>query len=415
MAKKTKSSGRPSMRERMKEMIENREKGGGGGTKFNFPEGHEVKWFKPKKGTMLIDFIPYETEDGGLWWEKSIYTHNDIGADGKAYVCLKTSKKPCPICEARAELLREYGKDSDIVKALNAKQRQVFNVIDLDNEDEGVQFWEMSYFLFGKLLEEELAEDDDLLDFSNLEDGLTVKVRFKEEVFNKNKFLKASKIDFVERDAYEEDILEDVLNLDEVVDVLTYEKLEAIFLEKEDADEEETPKRGRKATSDDEEEEKPKRKRKAAPVEEEEEEEETPKRKRRASKPAEEEEEEETPKRRGRKSKPEPEPEEEDEEEADDEEEEEEKPKRRGRTSKTKATPKRGRKSEPEPEEEEEEEEEKPKRKSKAKASDDEELECPAGGTFGDDCDDLDECFDCEIWEQCKEKQDSASKKTRKK
>ena len=376
MAKK--SSKRGSMRERAKQRAEERQQSSGGGMKFIFPEGHDVKFFQPNKGTSTLDIIPYEVtvdnhpeglEPGDLWYRRTIWVHFGIGAEDKSYLCLKTIGKRCPICDARAQMLKDGDADEELIKSLKPKERELYNVIDLYDEKAGVQLWDMSYYLFGKMLEDEIREgDEDLAGFADLQDGKTIKVRFGEKKIGKNAFLEATRIDFVDRDDYDEDILEDVLDLDAILNILPYEKLEAVFLEVEEAD---TPTKGKDS-----------KKKKSSDDEEGEEDDTPPSRKKKES---------------GKKKKQ-------------DEEEKEEKPSRR---SKKKPEP------EPEEEEEEEEEEEKPKKDkdSKKKKSSDDEEDCPEGGTFGEDCDTLDECADCDLWEQCKEKQDEmeAEKKAKKK
>src|SRR6185369_8506792 len=422
MAKKPSKSS--SMRDAARKRAEERQTTGGG-TKFIFPDGHKVTWFKPEKGKMLIDIIPYRVTaenhpvvgEGDLWYQRTIFVHHSVGAEEKAYLCLKTIGKRCPICDARAEMMKSPDGDDDLIKQLAPKEREVFNVIDRNNKKEGVQLWEYSFHLFGKLLETEIREgEDDLADFAELEGGKTLKLRFKEKTMGKNKFLECDRIDFEDREEdYDEEILDDVLDLDAILNVHPYEKLENIILEREDED---VPKKGKKKS--DEEEDEPKKKPKKKPAKEEEDEEDE-KPVRNSKKKPEPEEEDEKPTRASKgKKKPEPEPEPEEEEttldevnemdydelvqlvedkelediDVDDypkkkveklraaiiealeleEEEPEEKPVKK--TSKKK------------PEPEDEEEDEKPVKKGKKKSSDDE--ECPHDGTFGVDTDDLD-------------------------
>ena len=414
MAKKAKKTAASSMREAAKKRASERQNTGGGGTKFNFPDGVKVTFFKPEKGTMKLDILPYEVTAenhpvvaaGDRWYQRTIFTHNGIGAEEKSYLCLKTIGKKCPICEVRAKMVKSPDGDEDIIKSLTPKEREVFNVIDLNDEKAGVQLWEYSYHLFGKLLETELREgDDDLAGFADLVDGKTLKVRFKEKQMGKNKFLEADRIDFLDRDDYDEDILEDVLDLDAILNVFPYEKLDAIFTEMEDDEEEdEKPKKGKASKG-----------KKEEPEDDEEEEEEKPKRGRASSKKSskdeeeDDEEEEEKPKRGSKASKKPVKKEEEE-----DEEEEDEKP---TRASKGKS---KAKKEEPEDDEEEEEEEKPKKGKGKAKKEEpeDDEEECPVDdGTFGKDCDEYEECIDCEFFEACQEKHDelkAAAKKKRK-
>lgn len=401
MSKKTK---RNSMRDAVRKQAEERQQSTGGGTKFIFPEGKEITFFKPEKGTMSIDILPYVVSvdnhpvvsKGDMWYERTIQVHNAIGAEEKAYICLKTIGKRCPICDARAAMMKDANADEEIIKALKPKDRQVFNIIDTADKDGKVQLWEVSYHLFGKLLETEVREgDDDYADFAELEGGKTLKVRFKEKTMGKHKFLEADRIDFKDRDDYDEDILDDVFDLDAILNIHPYEKLEAIFLEQE---EEEVPKKAAKKSSkdddDDEEEEKPKRsKASKKPVkeeEEDEEEDEKPVRKSKRKASDDDDEEEEKPKSKRASKKP---PVEDDD---DEEEEEEEKPKPK-KSSKKAAV-------EDDDDDEEEEEVKKPAKKSKGKKE-----ECPEGYEFGTDCDEYEECFDCPLWEDCQAANEAAN------
>ena len=145
----------------------------------------------------------------------------------------------------------------------------MFNVINRKDPDKGVQIWDMSYFLFGKVLDARLrnSEDDDGWDkFFFLEGGLMLKVGFEEETFGGHAFCKTETIDFKSREDYDEDILKEVHCLDEIVEVLEYDKLKKMFLEAreekdDDEDDEEKP-RGKKRESDDDEDEKPSKHRK---------------------------------------------------------------------------------------------------------------------------------------------------------
>ena len=369
MAKKT--SSRASMRDRMRERSTTREQAGRGGVKFKFPEGAEIKFFKIDKAcTKKLDFIPYEVtaknhpagvEVGDLWYQRTIWTHNGIGPEEKAYLCLKTVGKKCPICDYAAQLQKDPKSDDELIKSLKAKERELFQVIDHDDKDEAIQLWEYSYHLFGKLLEEEIRNaepsEDYKAGFADLEGGSTLKIRFEKKTMGKNEFYEVKRIDFMERDDLPESVLDDVLDLDEILNVLPYEKLEGIFLDTEPEPEEKPRGRSKK---------------------EEKEDDEPPARGKRGAK------EEEKPSRRGKKEEP---------------EEEDEPPARgkRGAKKEEEEAPARGRrgaKKEPESEPEEDE-------------------ECIGGGTYGEDEGGYDECMDCEVWEQCKKLSDEkkASKK----
>ena len=232
-------------------------------TYLKIPEGMQM--FKPKAGTMLLDIIPFVAgkgnpwaEEGSIHWERTIWTHRGIGANSDTYICPRmTSKKRCPICEARAKLMKtaEDEEDEQMVKDLAPKQRQLFLLKNLKEPDKGIQLWDISYHLFGKVLDARLRnsdEDDNWDKFFFLEDGYTLRVGFAEESFGGHAFFKAETIDFKPRKTpYEEDILDEVPSLDGMVSELEYDKLKKILLqveadkEEEDDDEEEDEPKGK--------------------------------------------------------------------------------------------------------------------------------------------------------------------------
>lgn len=239
---------RSFMRERFRKRVE--ERGVGETWTISVPEG--VHKFTPKKGTMNLDIIPYvvstsrhpEANAGEQWMRRTFYTHVNVGVDdegkgGKVRICLnKTFGKKCPICEYREELI-EKGGDRSLIDSLRPKIREVYNVIDLDEPDKGVQVWDVSYHLFTKQLEKEIREgEDDWAGFSELEGGYTVKVRFDMKSFGKGEpFPVADRIDFKKRKDYDESILKKSHDLDKMLVELSYEQLEREFLGLEEQEE----------------------------------------------------------------------------------------------------------------------------------------------------------------------------------
>jgi len=237
------SSGGGTMRDKVRKRAEEREQQGGGGFKYDLPDN--VNFFQAKKGTMHLDILPYvvtqktnpEAGPGEQWYQRTVWVHFGIGADDKAYLCPKTLNKKCPICENRSQLMKDSNADSDTIAALKAKERELFNVVDLDDEAKGVQLWEFSYHLFGKMLEEELREGkEEWGSFAELKNGYTLRLRFSEKQLGKNKFLEVSRIDFESREDYPDSVLDQVLDLDEILNVMDYKQLEKVFYELEDED-----------------------------------------------------------------------------------------------------------------------------------------------------------------------------------
>jgi len=213
-----------------------------------------------KTGTKRIDVIPYVAGEGNpacdagdIYFERTFYVHRGIGPNQESYVCLaKTAKKPCPICEYRAKLQRDPNADEDLIKDLAPKERQLWNVIDRDNMDKGVQLWDISHHLFGKILYSAIRnsdEEDNYEFFADLEQGSTLKLGISEESFGGRTFYKVESIIFKPRsEPYDEDIIKQAHCLDECLAVLEYDKLKAIFLQttEDEEEEEEKPKKSTK-------------------------------------------------------------------------------------------------------------------------------------------------------------------------
>jgi len=219
-------------------------KGGWEQTTLNV--GTDIKFFTlDREGIRKIDILPYQTkastsyvESGELHYERTFWIHRSVGANNDAYVCLaKTMNKPCPICEHRRGLMKDPDADENVIKEMAPKERQLWNVIDRDEPDKGVQLWDISYHLFGKLLDKEIRnsdEDDEFDTFFHLEDGKVLKLGIGERSFAGRSFYEVETIGFKNRpEPYDDDVLEKVHCLDDCLLVLEYDKLKAIFLQTE--------------------------------------------------------------------------------------------------------------------------------------------------------------------------------------
>lgn len=220
----------------------------------------DVQIFKPKAGPHLLDILPFVAGTGNPWadegnihWERTYYAHRGIGANGDTYICPRmTAKEPCPVCEHRLKVMKEGDEDNeDLIRDLAPKQRQLFKVRNLKDPDKGTQLWDISYFLFGKVMDARLRnsdEEDEWDKFFFLEDGLTLKIGFAEKSFGGSTFYEVETIDFKPRKTdYDDDILDEFC-LDDILLVPTYKTLKEVFMEaksgpkdKDDDDDEDDP------------------------------------------------------------------------------------------------------------------------------------------------------------------------------
>jgi hypothetical protein len=217
---------------------------------LNLPQGATLFKEEPDSKVMM-DFLMYEITDkhhpdlsenlvvGDLWYRKPFKVHRNIGVDNEAVVCPTSIGKPCPICEYRSKRIKE-GAPKEEVDPLKASQRDLYVVVPIDNKkyEAKPHIWDISQFNFQKMLNDEIGEDEDRAVFSDMEEGLTLKIRFGSKTIGSSKaFAETTRIDFLERDKkYDEKTLKEIPNLDEVLNIMDYKQLELKFMEISDDD-----------------------------------------------------------------------------------------------------------------------------------------------------------------------------------
>lgn len=337
---------------------------------LNLPKGVKVLSLEDGLTRVDLDFLPYIVSDekhpdrepqfeiavkDSLWYRRPIKVHRNVGTDNETVICLKSVGKKCPICTYHEKKLKEGG-DKEELKELYPKPRSLYVVVPLGMKkfEEIPHIWDMSDYLFQDQLNDELEASIDDRNFPDLENGKTATLKIKWKSLGGNSYPEVRSISFNDRDPYDESILDDVPDLDNVLKVLSYEELEAKFLEldnEEDAG----------GLKDDEDDEKPVRRTS-----------------RTAANHVDDNEDDEKPVRRSNRSEP-----------------EEEKPVRRS-----------AKREEPE----EEPEEEKPTRAAsrgrdeegrRPSKDTDTKNKCPHGHKFGVDTETKKECDTCDVWEKC--------------
>ncbi len=214
---------------------------------LSLPEG--IKKFKPAHGkTEVFDILPYivsnprhlnrdEEENialvGEQWYRSPFKMHRDIGENKETVVCPTSFGKKCPICDD-FNAQNKSREDYERLKHLKAKSRSLFAVVPKGHKEweEDIHVMDMSDYLFYDLFDKELKEDEEYYGFLDLEDGYSIKVRWDSSSMNKKDFYaEAGRIDFKKReDDYKEEILKRVPKLDDLLIVLSYADLEALYL-----------------------------------------------------------------------------------------------------------------------------------------------------------------------------------------
>lgn len=247
MSKKNKNK-KSSIKDKLKEKTEQSVKNKGnevGRSYLNFSkldaDADELPIFKQKKGINSIDIIPFwvatdnhpTTKKGEPDYKMEIYVHKNLGPNrDKLVLCLaEMYGKPCPVCEERKRL-KEDGADDDLIKKLYAQRRVVYNVIDLDNEDKGIQIFDVSYYDFERNIVDEIADEDGTIVPSDLDEGKTIVFKGKDSKYKGHAFIKIleGSFGFEDREeAYDEEIVDDAFALDELLIVPDYDEVKKLI------------------------------------------------------------------------------------------------------------------------------------------------------------------------------------------
>lgn len=420
------------------------------------PKEQNVEFFKPNKRVHNLAIVGYVISDekhpdnvdgdlpvGTLWPSRTYYIHNNVGPDESAVICpAQTWGERCPICEYAKQRRKEGDATKEELQALRPKQRQLFNVIDLDSDSQDIKLMDMSYHLFGKTLDKELkdADDENVVDFY-LPDGYNLRARFEKKSFNGREFWECDRVDFKERkNAFKDSIIDKTLPLDDLLNHMEYKQLEELFVLGGDVnpgDVEEDGegrlerrrdvenRRGRRADADEDDDDTPRSPRRGSEDNDNEQDDEPPARGRGHSNHKDEDDNEPPARGRGRRNS-----EPDDDEEAprnrrgsrrsseqddddnqpssgrrnrrdseNDDEKDAPRSSSRGRKSndnEDEDTPPRGRRNRSQKDDDNEQDDEPPARgRGKSKN------ECPQGLRFGKDCDTIDECDNCNNWSAC--------------
>jgi len=187
--------------------------------------------------------MPIGCED----YKLDIWIHKNVGIKKNTVVCLlETYGKACPICEDRERLLEENGRDykDKKVKDLSPQRRCYYNVEDDLDLDKGIQILDQSHFKFEKeVYEKAIYLNPGFTKFADLDEGYTIKFRGVKGKFDGREFIEPKDFEFIEREAYDEAVLDEVFPLDKMLNVLTYEEIEKLHyhLEDDDSDDEQEP------------------------------------------------------------------------------------------------------------------------------------------------------------------------------
>ena len=198
---------------------------------------------------MPLDFLAYTVNNnsnpldvpkGETWYRYPFGVHKNIGVLNKTYVCLNPTspfETKCPICNQLAPLWQNKIANKEILDNNKRKARDLFFVIDRDEDGDKVRLLDISFHMFTKQLLIEIGEGNERLgDFFEFKEGITLNTRWEQKTYNKGEYFEISRIDFEteSREDYSEDIMPAEYDPEKMLIKLPAEQLEKIFLEVDD-------------------------------------------------------------------------------------------------------------------------------------------------------------------------------------
>ena len=209
---------------------ETKESSGGEATLLKLPEGFE-EW-KPEEGVYEIDIVDYivgkynaRADEGMTHFESEYREHWIAHLDGKRhpYVCLTRWKERCPSCEVAAKARGEL--DNQTFNGMRGKtmHAMLVRIISFtppkkptqDVNEKAFRIWRANNYNKGKGFMEQftdlLDENEEYKNFSNWEDGRSIKLTFKGDSFDGKNYVYVGRIDFIERENQYDDSVESKL------------------------------------------------------------------------------------------------------------------------------------------------------------------------------------------------------------
>ncbi len=261
-----------ALKDRLNKSYQDRDRGGAGQSAFDWKKAGELKFYKMKAGKHRINIIPYiiktknhplvksgDAKVGDQDYMLDVFIHRGIGPTQTPVICpKKTFGKACPICD-QANEYREQGKDKE-ASALRAQRKAIYNIIDANDTDAGLQILDASYANFQKELIEAAKEendDGDIVDFPDIYEGKIVKFRATDAEFGGHAYFEFKNFGFEDRDEkLDDDLINQACSFDEYMKIYSSEEIEKILYgnDEEDSDDNSKPAKSGKPSKADEDE-----------------------------------------------------------------------------------------------------------------------------------------------------------------
>ena len=182
-----------------------------------------TRFWTPKEHSNLIRILPpYSGED----WYKETWFHFGVGVDRKPIACARRLlDEACYICEKVDELRKsEDPRDVELPTQIASRRRVFYNIIDLDDVESGVQIFSSGVTIFKELLM--YVADPDWGDITDPEEGYDIVIEREGTGIDTKYTVRAKKNP---TSLIDPGLLDELRDLDEMVEILPYEQVKAIY------------------------------------------------------------------------------------------------------------------------------------------------------------------------------------------
>lgn len=182
-----------------------------------------TRFWTPKEHSNLIRILPpYSGED----WYKETWFHFGVGVDRKPIACARRLlDEACYICEKVDELRKsEDPRDVELPTQIASRRRVFYNIIDLDDVESGVQIFSSGVTIFKELLM--YVADPDWGDITDPEEGYDIVIEREGTGIDTKYTVRAKKNP---TSLIDPGLLDQLRDLDEMVEILPYEQVKAIY------------------------------------------------------------------------------------------------------------------------------------------------------------------------------------------
>lgn len=212
---------------------------------LKLPPGAKMFYIK-KAGNITLSIVPYEAGEGNPGADqgemavgRTYWVHGGVGPNRDTYLCnAQALSKPCYCCDKRAKLDRDEEADKEEEKKLRPKKRQLWNVLDHDNEEKGTQVFDFAAPCFGDHLFAKVDRKPQYDSFASADEGFQLEIGVTEEKGAGYKYFDCGDIEFKKREALSDETLEQAVCLDDMLEEADYEELKRVY-ESGDAEDDE--------------------------------------------------------------------------------------------------------------------------------------------------------------------------------